>query len=73
MYWYNCSKCGTVIKQGSFPNSTGCPAKGSHSWSQIAEVGDKNYQCRTCGVTVQTRHSPSGSCRDGGSHRWTKL
>jgi hypothetical protein len=72
--WYQCKNCGACIKKDSNPNSAGCSAKNSHSWSKLGEVGENNYSCKKCGTTVQTKSSPMpGGCPNATSHSWSKL
>lgn len=72
--WYNCKKCGTVIKNNRKPNSNGCPADAFHVWNELAPVGDKNYCCKNCGATIQAARKPfSGGCPNTGFHVWNEL
>ena len=72
--WYQCKHCGTAIKQDRNPSNSGCSAKPFHSWTRLAEVGDKNYNCKKCGTTIQAKNTPSNSgCPSAPFHSWTKL
>jgi predicted nucleic acid-binding Zn-ribbon protein len=74
LYWFQCTKCETLIKKDSSPNSSGCPSGHFHDWKKLAEIGDTNYQCKKCGTTIQAKASPSSSgCPSGHFHDWKKL
>ena len=74
LFYYQCSKCGTVVKSEQMPSTYGCPARGSHQWHQLGKVGNSVYQCRKCGVFVNNERTPSTyGCPQGGSHQWHKL
>ena len=55
---YQCSKCGTHIKNASTPSVFNCPSGGHHQWTDLGEVGDTNYQCKKCGLLLQSKSSP---------------
>ena len=74
LYWYQCKKCGTVIKAKSTPSTSGCSKATFHQWTRLAEVGDINYSCKKCGTVVQAKSTPSTSgCPNATFHQWTKL
>ena len=65
---YQCKKCGTLVRAGSTPSSLNCPARGSHSWQNLGEVGEENYCCK------KNRRNPSSlGCPAGNSHSWNHL
>ena len=69
---YQCKKCGVVVQSKNSPPMSGCP-EGSHSWSNLSDVGDKKYQCKKCGTLVKAKMQPSTSACPKGSHSWSKL
>jgi len=74
MYWYQCKKCGTTIKNDSIPSYNGCPSAPLHDWQKLGEVGNTNYQCKKCGTIIQMDSMPfSGGCPAGSIHDWRKL
>lgn len=76
MFWFMCRNCGTTVKQGSQPSSSGCPTSHKfHHWNKLSEVGETNYQCRNCGTSVYAKSNPSSSgCpTDKKFHHWTRL
>ncbi len=71
---YQCKKCGTALQSNSTPNPNGCPSGGSHTWTNLGEVGTVNYQCKKCALLLKSKSIPSpNGCLKGGSHQWTKL
>ena len=71
---YQCKKCGTLVKSTSTPSSLNCPARGSHSWQNLGEMGSENYCCKKCGTWVMNRSTPSSlGCPAGASHSWNHL
>lgn len=72
--WFQCKKCGTLIKKDSSPSPNGCPKGSFHEWHKLAEVGNTNYQCKKCGATIQAKSNPSSNgCPNGSFHEWHKL
>jgi DNA-directed RNA polymerase subunit RPC12/RpoP len=74
-FWYQCSKCATLVKNNRSPDSAGCPEDdGKHNWRKLAEFGDTNYQCAKCGTTIQAKTAPySAGCPKGRAHEWKQL
>jgi predicted nucleic acid-binding Zn-ribbon protein len=74
LYWFQCEKCETLIKNDSTPRLNGCPEGHSHDWNKIGEVGDRNFQCKKCGIVVQIDSTPRlNGCPKGHSHDWKKM
>jgi predicted Zn-ribbon and HTH transcriptional regulator len=74
LYWFQCKKCVTLIKQDRLPSSSGCPKGSFHDWKKLADVGDTNFQCKKCGTLIQAKALPSSSgCPSGHFHDWKKL
>jgi len=74
IYWYQCKKCTTLIKQDSTPKNSGCPKASFHDWKKLGELGDKNYLCKKCGTSIQTKSTPANSgCPEASFHDWKKL
>ena len=71
---YQCQKCSTLVKCGSYPSTIGCPEAPSHHWTKLGPVGDVNYQCQKCAALIQCSSYPSTiGCPEAPSHHWTKL
>ena len=71
---YQCKKCGTLVKSTSTPSSLNCPARGSHSWQNLGEMGSENYCCKKCGTWVMSRNSANSLvCPAGYSHSLNHL
>ena len=69
-----CSKCSTTVIKPSMPNNANCPAKGSHKWNKLGDLGIQPYLCTKCSIKVYTEKIPNNqNCPDGGSHQWNKL
>lgn len=74
LYWFQCKKCTTLIKQDRVPSSLGCPSGHSHDWKKLGEFGDTNYLCKKCGTLIQAKANPSSlGCPSGHSHDWKKM
>lgn len=67
-YWYGCASCGKLFTASKEPGYSKCPAKTGisgtdHSWSNLGEIGDKQYTCYFCSASVSTQSRPeSGKC-----------
>ena len=75
LYIFYCVHCQEKITKSSNPNIFGCPSsKKQHSWVMLGEVGDINFQCNDCGLTIQTKNTPKLSrCVSSYNHNWNKL
>lgn len=36
----------------------------------FAAMATKIFQCRKCGMTIQSNNTPTGTCPKGGFHSW---
>jgi len=74
MRWYFCKNCGVSLKMSTSPDYHNCPNGGHHSWTDLGEVGNINYQCKHCGTLVQTNSEPFyQGCSQNNHHSWQKL
>ena len=71
---YYCAYCGKVEKSNSTPNQSGCTKGSSHYWQRGGEVGDQNWECNYCKLSLKLKSSPSSTvgCPKGSSHYWQK-
>lgn len=73
LYWYYCTKCKTLVRQSKKPSGINC-IREYHSWVNLGEVGDTNYRCNKCGMTLYTKNKPNSlHCDAFAYHFWTKL
>ncbi|MCR5622692.1 MAG: NINE protein [Treponema sp.] len=81
-YLWVCDFCQTKVEMEGYEYdspknaSNMCPVNGSHRWINYGKIGETNYQCSNCGLTVQLQSWPrtnNWSCRGSGSHAWRKL
>lgn len=82
MYWWACNYCGTKIQSYSSPRNGSwmCPSSPTsdkvHRWQNHGQVGNINFQCSKCGLTLNLNGNPissSTSCGGTSSHNWCKL
>ena len=72
--WYSCCNCGKAVRSGDGnPSSYGCSKADFHNWSELGEVGRKNYSCSNCGLVIQADGNPSSYGCPGGYHNWSEL
>ena len=72
--WYFCKNCNEKIQSGKRPTSQNCSRATFHNWTDLGEVGDRNFNCKNCGTTVWTKKRPtSQNCSRDTFHNWTEL
>ena len=58
-YNWCCGRC-CKLYRGSFPSSGNCPDGFRHDWRNLGEVGEDQYDCELCGITVFSKNKPEG-------------
>lgn len=76
--WYLCKSCAQPIRSKSQPQQrANCPGTSTtHTWTELAEVGDRNFMCKNCGINIWTNKQPyqRANCpSEHGTHFWTEL
>lgn len=76
--WYMCKSCAQAIRSKSQPQQrANCPGTSkTHTWTELAEVGDRNFMCKNCGINIWANKQPyqRANCpSEYGTHTWTEL
>jgi uncharacterized protein YlaI len=76
--WYLCKSCAQPIRSKSQPQQrANCPGTSkTHTWTELAEVGDRNFMCKNCGINIWANKQPyqRANCPSQyGTHTWTEL
>jgi hypothetical protein len=74
-------ECCKAVVISSDPDNGWCPradGEGRHQWYNCGKAGNRNFQCRSCGIVVRTKNQPRNSgCCSGeggcGGHHWDEI